>query len=134
MTNSVNTVEKPVESEINQGVNGYYLSTSLGYSNYLFLDATIRRDVSSTLPSANNEYYYPSVSSSLVFSNLLNLDWMNLGKVRLGYAEVGNDAPFAKTTDYFSSPSPFGTPLYSVNSTKNNPALEREEQKVGKQV
>ncbi|MDG1871122.1 MAG: SusC/RagA family TonB-linked outer membrane protein [Flavobacterium sp.] len=129
LTNSVNTVEKPVESEINQGVNGYYLSTSLGYSNYLFLDATIRRDVSSTLPSANNEYYYPSVSSSLVFSNLLNLDWMNLGKVRLGYAEVGNDAPFAKTTDYFSSPSPFGTPLYSVNSTKNNPALEPERTK-----
>lgn len=129
LTNSVNTVEKPVETETNQGVNGYYLSASLGYSSYLFLDATIRRDVSSTLPSDNNEYYYPSVSSSFLFSNLLDLDWLTLGKARLGYAEVGNDAPFAKTNDYFVSPSPFGTPLYSVSSTKNNPNLEPERTK-----
>ena len=129
LTNSVNTVEKPVETETNQGVNGYYLSASLGYSSYLFLDATIRRDVSSTLPSDNNEYYYPSVSSSFLFSNLLDLDWLTLGKARLGYAEVGNDAPFAKTSDYFVSPSPFGTPLYSVSSTKNNPNLEPERTK-----
>ncbi|WP_348823561.1 SusC/RagA family TonB-linked outer membrane protein [Flavobacterium aestuarii] len=129
LTNSVNTVEKPVETETNQGVNGYYLSASLGYSSYLFLDATIRRDVSSTLPSDNNEYYYPSVSSSFLFSNLLDLDWLTLGKARLGYAEVGNDAPFAKTNDYFISPSPFGTPLYSVSSTKNNPNLEPERTK-----
>ncbi len=129
LTNSVNAVEKPLETEINQGVNGYYLSTSIGYSDYLFLDATIRRDVSSTLPSNNNEYYYPSVSSSLVFSNLLNYDWLSLGKVRIGYAEVGNDAPFAKTSDYFTSPSPFGTPLYSVSSTKNNTNLQPERTK-----
>ncbi|MDQ6471992.1 SusC/RagA family TonB-linked outer membrane protein [Flavobacterium sp. LHD-80] len=129
LTNSVNTVEKPVEAMSDKGVNGYYISASLGYKDYLFLDATLRRDVSSTLPSDNNEYYYPSVSGSYVFSNTLQQDWLTLGKVRLGYAEVGNDAPFAKTLDTYTSNSPFGTPLYSVPSTRNNPNLKPERTK-----
>ncbi|HEX8574941.1 MAG TPA: TonB-dependent receptor, partial [Flavobacterium sp.] len=129
LTNSTNPVPKPLEFEINQQVNGYYISASLGYSDYLFLDATLRRDVSSTLPSNNNEYYYPSVSSSFVFSNVLNQSWLSLGKVRLGYAEVGADAPFASLIDVYTSPSPFGMPIYSVNSTKNNPDLQPERTK-----
>ncbi|WP_281238813.1 SusC/RagA family TonB-linked outer membrane protein [Flavobacterium praedii] len=126
LTNSVNTIQKPLETEINRGVNGYYISASLGYDDYLFLDATLRRDVSSTLPDTNNSYYYPSVSSSFLFSNLMKVDWINSGKIRIGYAEVGNDAPFAKTQDYYIAESPFGTPLYSVNSTKNNTNLKPE--------
>lgn len=91
LNNSVDLV-KPIDNATSIGVNGYYLSASLGYDNFLFLDATVRRDVSSTLPVNNNTYYYPSVSSSFVFSNLLNQEWLNLGKIRVGYAEVGNDA------------------------------------------
>lgn len=131
ITNSYNKVETPIETEVNIGVNGYYLSASLGYDSFLFLDATIRRDVSSTLPKENNEYYYPSVSSSFVFSNLMDAKWLSLGKLRLGYAEVGNDAPFARIIDTYAKPSPFGegNNIYSVNSTKYNPDLESERTK-----
>ena len=129
LNNSVNPVQSPLETETNVGVNGYYLSSSLGYDNFFFLDATIRRDVSSTLPRANNTYYYPSVSTSLVFSNLVKANWLSFGKLRIGYAEVGSDAPFDILLDKYTKPSPFSYPLFSVNSTKNNPSLKPERTK-----
>jgi TonB-linked SusC/RagA family outer membrane protein len=131
LANSKNPVESPIETQSNIGVNGYYVSASLGYDNFFFVDATYRRDASSTLPVGSNIYYYPSLSSSLVFSNLLKQDWLDLGKIRVGYAEVGNDAPFARVLDTYSKPSPFGTgnAIYSVNSIKNNPDLKSERTK-----
>ncbi|SHJ02259.1 SusC/RagA family TonB-linked outer membrane protein [Flavobacterium terrae] len=128
LNNSVNKVS-PIETMSKVGVNGYYISASLGYDDFLFIDGTVRRDVSSTLPKGNNAYYYPSVSSSLVFSNLLNIDWLSLGKLRVGYAEVGNDAPFARILDTYTKPAPFSSPLFSVASTKNNLNLEPERTK-----
>ena len=126
LTNSVNPIENPIETESNLGVNGYYTSVSLGYDNYLFLDATARKDYSSTLPSGKNGYFYPSVSTSFIFSNLIKEDWLSLGKIRAGYAEVGNDAPFARLVDTYAKPSPFTSPLFSVASTKYNPDLKPE--------
>ncbi|WP_445722093.1 SusC/RagA family TonB-linked outer membrane protein [Flavobacterium sp.] len=128
LNNSVDIV-KPIDNATSIGVNGYYLSASLGYDNFLFLDATVRRDVSSTLPVNNNTYYYPSVSSSFVFSNLLNQEWLDLGKLRVGYAEVGNDADFSTLRNTYTQSTPFGTPIFSVNSTRNNPDLQPERTK-----
>jgi hypothetical protein len=68
----------------------------------LFLDGAIRRDQSSTLPAGEQAYYYPSVSASFIFSNMLqNTTWLNLGKIRLNYAEVGNDAPWGSIRDVY---------------------------------
>lgn len=129
LANSLNPVEKPIEFEAKQGVNGYYISTSLGFKDTYFVDGTIRRDVASTLPINNNEYYYPSLSSSVLFSNLIKQDWLDLGKVRLGYAEVGNDARFAILKDTYVSITPFTSPLFSVPNIKNNPNLKPERTK-----
>ena len=126
LANSVNLLEDPIQSEQNRGVDGYYISASFGYDDFLFLDATARKDFSSTLPERDNGYFYPSVSGSLVFSNLVKADWLSLGKVRFGYAEVGNDAPIYSILDTYQKPAKFGTTLYSVNSIKNNPALKSE--------
>jgi len=119
----------PPEELLNEiGVNGVYAQVSLGYKDYLYLDATIRRDQSSTLPEDNNAYYYPSVSGSFIFSNLLpEVKWMNFGKLRLGFAQVGNDAPWGSLIDtYVQNPSFSGNTLYSVANTKNNPDLKPE--------
>ena len=72
-------------------VNSVFASGAVDFGGMLFLDASYRIDWSSTLPEANNRYDYPSVSMSFLFSEILELDWMDLGKVRLGWAEVGND-------------------------------------------
>jgi TonB-linked SusC/RagA family outer membrane protein len=127
LANSQNSMEDPIQAQQNRGVDGYYISASLGYDDFFFIDATARKDYSSTLPERDNGYFYPSISGSLVFSNLMKADWLSLGKVRFGYAEVGNDAPVYSIIDTYTKPSKFGsTTLYSVASTKNNPDLKSE--------
>ena len=133
LSNSKDEQPKPEEAYSKVAVNGVYGSVSLGFMNMLYLDASVRRDQSSTLPKANNSYYYPSVSGSFVFSNLIEktgADWLQLGKIRLGYAEVGNSAPWGSLKDTYSQFPTFGsTPLYSVPSTKSNPDLLPEKTK-----
>ena len=47
---------------------------------------------SSTLPINNRSYFYPSISGSFIFTELMeNKDILNFGKVRLSYANVGSD-------------------------------------------
>lgn len=127
LSNSVNPMLNPEEDFQEIGVNGIFASASLGFYDLFFIDANIRRDQSSTLPEENNEYYYPSVSGSFLFSNMVESPWLQLGKLRVGYAEVGNDAPFASITDTYRQFTTFnGTPLFSLPATKNNEELKPE--------
>jgi TonB-linked SusC/RagA family outer membrane protein len=130
ISNSINTVPFPVESLLEKQVNGYYASASLGYRNTYFLELSDRIDVSSALPKANNTYNYYSASGSYVFSNHINAKWLRFGKVRLGYAEVGNDAPALSVGDVYNRINNFGrSVLTSVPDTKNNPDLKPERTK-----
>lgn len=73
---------------------GVFGDASLGYKNYAFLNITSRMDLTSTLPYKNARYFYPGVSGSLVWSDAFGLKskWLDYGKIRAGYARVGNDA------------------------------------------
>jgi TonB-linked SusC/RagA family outer membrane protein len=109
------------------GVDGIYISASLGFKNFLYLDATARRDHSSTLPENNSVYYYPSVAGSFIFSNLApNAKWLSFGKIRLNYAQVGNSASFDQLVDNYNIITPFNSPSSSVAGTKKNPDLKPE--------
>ncbi|MDR6786075.1 TonB-linked SusC/RagA family outer membrane protein [Pedobacter africanus] len=73
-------------------IQGIYGDIGLSYKDYLFLNVTGRNDWSSTLPVQNRSYFYPSVSSSFVFSEVLpESTWFNYGKIRASYANVGSD-------------------------------------------
>lgn len=126
--NSIDAQSPPVERLETIRVNGYYASVSLGILNQIYVDGSIRMDQASTLPPDNNTYFYPAVSASWLWSELLDdSDWLQLGKLRLGYAQVGNDAPFASVTDtYFQYPSFGSIPLFSLSATKNNAELKPE--------
>lgn len=125
--NSINPMLAPEERLTEVGVNGIFASASLGYHNFLFLDATIRRDQSSTLPIDENSYVYPSVSGSWLFSENLKQDWLQSGKFYIGYAGVGNDAPWGSDKDtYFQNTTFGGTALFSIPNTKNNKELKPE--------
>ena len=129
LSNSVDPLLPPQESLAQVGVNGYFGSMSLGYQNTYFLDATLRNDISSTLPLENRSYWYPSITTSVIFSNLLGLDWMDLGKLRLNYAEVGSSAPAMSVKDTYLANAPFsGTSLVTVPNTKLNSSLRPERQ------
>ncbi|MCK4750346.1 MAG: SusC/RagA family TonB-linked outer membrane protein [Bacteroidales bacterium] len=130
LNNSVAPMLPPDERLDQIGVNGIFGSMSLGFSNLFYLDATLRNDVSSTLPLENNSYYYPSVSGSFLFNYLIDADWLQLGKVRVNYAEVGNSAPSRSILDTYDGMAPFsGNTMVSVNPTKNNADLLPEKTK-----
>ena len=115
---------RAIDTETKQGINSIYGQASFGYKSLLYLDATVRRDVYSTLPKDKNAITYPSVSGSFVFSNILNQKWLSYGKLRANYAEVGNGAPAQSLGDNYTQFDPFGNaPLFSVSSIKNNPNL-----------
>ena len=114
-----------------RGINSVFGLASIGWDNWLYLDVTGRNDWSSTLPDANNSYFYPSVSLSAVLTDLPSMS--NLGpvsflKVRASYAEVGLDADPYSLEDVFAPQTPnFGTnPRYSVPNARNNPDLKPE--------
>lgn len=73
---------------------GIFADASLGYKNFAFLNLTGRTDLTSTLPYKNAQYFYPGVSTSIVWSDAFGLksSWLDYGKIRAGYARVGNDA------------------------------------------
>ena len=92
-----------------------------------YLDVTGRSDHSSTLPSNNSTYFYPSIAGSFIFSELMKNDALSFGKIRLNYAQVGSSAPANSLVDVLLKPTPFGSiPLYSVNTVKKNPELKPE--------
>ena len=127
LSNSVDILESPKEEYYNRFVDGIYARTSLGYGDYLFFDGSIRRDRSSTLPKSNNAFVYFSLAGSVLFSNLFNFNWLNFGKLRFNYAEVGNDTePYNVFTTYDFITSFNSTPLSSNSSTLNNINLKPE--------
>jgi len=76
-----------------QRLVGAYFDVSLGYKNMLYFDVTGRNDWSSTLPKSNRSYFYPSVSTSFVFSEIIPKNKiLSYGKLRLNWANVGSDA------------------------------------------
>jgi TonB-linked SusC/RagA family outer membrane protein len=130
LSNSVSQMLPPEELFSKLGSNGYFGSVSLGYNNMLYLDGTYRIDQSSTLPKNNWTYTYPSISGSFLFSELVDATWLQLGKIRLNYAEVGADAPFASVLDTYNTVTPYnGQPMVSVAGQKNNPELKPERTK-----
>lgn len=136
LSNSRLDLPFPKEAKISSGVNGIYAQGSVGYLDTYFVDASVRRDVSSTLPDDNNSYVYPAVSGSFLFSNVVKANWLNLGKFRVNYAEVGNDADALQLNNTYNRVSNFqGQPLYTnslllpFRSINKNPNLKPERTK-----
>jgi len=105
----------PIYTLIEQGVNSLYGSAEVSWKKTFYLNGTLRNDWFSTLSAANRSIVYPSVSGAYVFTeHLNNISWLNFGKIRAGYAEVGSDGSVAPYSDQL---------FYAVNATLiNNPA------------
>jgi TonB-linked SusC/RagA family outer membrane protein len=131
LSNSRNPLGPPVEEETRLRVNGYFGSASLGYKQLAFVDVAARVDQSSSLPEDNRTYFYPSVSGSFVFSELVEPSYaFTYGKIRANYAEVGNMAQPLSVFTTYDLLAPFGsTSLGSVASTRNNLDLKPERTK-----
>jgi TonB-linked SusC/RagA family outer membrane protein len=112
-------------------IRSWYGTLSLSYDNWAYLDVTGRNDVSSTLPTANRSYFYPSVGGSIVLTQLLsnkeiNTGFISFAKVRASWAEVGNDTGPYMLKDYYNILFVNGVLTASPDNYKTNPDLKPE--------
>jgi len=95
-------------------------STTLDLNNYLYVTVTGRNDWTSTIPKGRNSFFYPSVSTSFIFSDAIpSIGNFMTGKLRAAYAEVGKDArPYAYNTfleTKFTSNGGYGYSFWGPN-------------------
>lgn len=113
-----------------KGINSVFGDVTLGWRDMLYLEGTLRTDKSSTLPSDNNTYTYPSITASWLFSELLKqkMPWLSYGKLRAGFAKVGNDTDPYQVLQTYSQYTNIDatTPGYRLSDTLNNSDLKPE--------
>ncbi len=103
---------------------GFFANVNLSYKNFIFLGVTGRQDIVSTMPRGNRQFFYPSTSLGVVFTELpaLKNNVLTFGKLRASYAEVGQAGDYIPT--YFRTPGygggfSSGTPItYPINGIK----------------
>ena len=124
LSNSASQV-KTGNSAWERQTNSLYGLLQMSWRNSLFLDVTGRNDWSSTLPSSNRSYFYPSVTTSAVLNELLNFGYarglINMMKVRASWAQVGHDTSPHRIEDYLVNNGIPGS--YANPASKSNAAL-----------
>ena len=89
---------------------------NLSYKDAIFLDASLRNDWDSRLPSPYT-FSYPSIGASAVLSDLFKLpDFLSYLKASANYAEVGNGGKFGLLN-----------PVYNYSQGAGNGFLQRGE-------
>jgi len=109
--------------------NSVFGNVTIDWNMLVYLDITGRNDWSSTLPSDNNSYFYPSFNLSFIASQLdaLQLPWLSFAKLRAGYAIVGNDTEPYRLQNYFAFQTPFGgNTRFDMSRQLNNAFLQPE--------
>ena len=108
---------------------GLYGSAQISFRDWAFLNVTGRNDWSSTLPTANNSYFYPSITGSILLTEALGLQdkILNYLKIRGGWSQVGSDADPYQLATVFKSETAFnGNPLQTTTGEGKNPNLKPE--------
>ncbi|MHA6246773.1 SusC/RagA family TonB-linked outer membrane protein [Pontibacter sp. CAU 1760] len=133
-------IKNPGFNYYRKKVNSLYGTVDFGFREYLFLTVTGRNDWFSTLNPKSNSYLYPSVSTSFVFSQAFANSlptWINFGKLRAAYAEVGGDTdPYTNQLFYSLNNQtlngiPLGNIAGSVSPNPNLRPLKVKEAEVG---
>ncbi|MDD5149267.1 MAG: SusC/RagA family TonB-linked outer membrane protein [Flavobacterium sp.] len=124
INNTNPTTQRSQERIIRRRVDGIFGEATLDYDKTVFLTLTGRNDVSSTLPRANNSFFYPSTSLSFVFTELNGLkdkEILSYGKLRASYARVANDAkPYSINASYEPKTTTGGGFGYSVTGANSD--------------
>ncbi|MDO6392112.1 SusC/RagA family TonB-linked outer membrane protein [Pontibacter sp. BT731] len=137
--NNVVQTDRTISQNVSQRrIVGAFADLNLDWKGIAFVNFRGRNDWSSTLPVKNRSFFYPSVSGSLVVTDLLEEmgatsggDILSFGKIRASWARVGKDAPphvlattLATATNSFTiAPRGF---ISNANDYYGNPALRPE--------
>lgn len=124
------SVDRPNVSnyKFTKEVRSIYGTTSLGWKDMVYVEATLRNDWSSTLPEENNSYLYYGFSGSFVFTELpafSNQNLLSFGKLRASIAQVGEDVNPYRVFQTYNVSTPYGNnPTLSVPNTRSNSELK----------
>jgi TonB-linked SusC/RagA family outer membrane protein len=93
-------------------IQSVFATANVGYKDYLFLDVSGRKDWSSALVNTSSiGFFYKSVGVSNIISEVIEMPkFVNYGKIRMSYAEVGNDV-----SSYIT------VPQYTIDPVTGNP-------------
>ncbi|RKN83452.1 SusC/RagA family TonB-linked outer membrane protein [Ulvibacterium marinum] len=124
--------------ESRQRIVGFYGNMNLGWQDKIYLNASGRNDYVSNMPVDNRSFFYPSVGTSFILTNIFPKleNAMSFGKIRATWAEVGQAGPlFVNGTGFVSNnPGGFNFPFngiasFSQQTTRINPNLGPENTK-----
>ena len=102
---SLNNTQGPVQannSRYEKSIRSIYGAANIDLYNAVFLSFTARNDWSSTLPTSNNSYFYPSVSLSTMVSEYVKMpQFVEYLKLYGSWAHVSSDlAPYSVYSAY----------------------------------
>ncbi|MCW3107679.1 MAG: outer membrane protein nutrient binding [Segetibacter sp.] len=128
-SNSLNATQATSFNSAMKVLSAYY-SFDIGYKSYVTLNTTGRVDKSSTLPTNNNTYYYPSLNLATVISEYVKLPKaISFVKARASYAESKSGGTYGTFSPDISNlagseygyayPSPYDGPSYQFSQTYN---------------
>lgn len=117
------------EGTYRKQVNSVFGFLNLGWDDYLFLDITGRNDWSSTLPTDNNSYFYPSFTLSFIPTEAFNIKWkpVTFWKIRGAFAMTASDEEPYKLDFFYNNGTFAGYPFSSLPSEV--PPLELKPQR-----
>lgn len=117
----------------------FFFDGSIDYKSMIFLNIAGRNDWSSTFGNGKNNFFYPSVSTSIVLSEMMKLPtWFSFAKVRASYAQSGIAPVAYSSKTYYNKPTytdgytngltgPYlGVNPYAISNTLGDPNLEPE--------
>lgn len=130
-----NTAERLLsakETGYNRAMYSVFGSFQAAYKEFLSLDLTARNDWSSTLPSANNSFFYPSANLSYVISDFMRQigsplpQQITFAKLRLSAAQVGKDPDPYNLYNVYDYYFENGVRKLRPRDIKKNPNLKPE--------
>lgn len=110
-----------------------YGTLQVNWDGYFFVDGTLRNDWSSTLSKDNRSFLYPSVSTSLVITDMLEKfdskvpTWLTFARLRASVAKVGNSLnPYELYNTYRIGNDPLGNTTGTTNDILFNANVKSE--------
>ncbi|TDE16446.1 SusC/RagA family TonB-linked outer membrane protein [Dyadobacter psychrotolerans] len=128
---SYQNVQTRFYSPLQYRIVSFFGDAKLSYRDVLYMNATVRNDIVSTLPTANNSFVYSSFNAGYIFTeHLPKNNILSYGKLRASWAQVGKGTDPYVTGFYYDQADnfPFGNtvPGYFRRLTTANPDLKPE--------
>ena len=123
------------EDKFDRRINSVFGFSEISYKDFLFVNITGRNDWASVLPIENNNFFYPSISSSFILTDAFDIksSTLNYLKLRAGWSKTGSVGPLEpysiEPTFEFNDETWNGTPIAEHPDILWNPNIKNEETK-----